>query len=164
MKIGNTRCHGILLNPQKQGFLNAKIYDEADDQEIFERQVYDVPTDQYQHLQFDLRRKQPKFLEAEYDSSMSILSFPNPDLDKTATNTAIKIVVAKRAQDMRSSIHVDQGQKTNNKSAGQNVAYCDSEIIHTKYLYDAPKQYVGHVNNPQCIGFNLSHQKELSRN
>lgn len=130
------------------GIPECQIYDEADDQEIFERQVYDVPTDQYQHLQFDLRRKQPKFLEAEYDSSMSILSFPNPDLDKTATNSAIKIVVAKRAQDMRSSIHVDQGQKTNNKSAGQNVAYCDSEIIHTKYLYDAPKQYVGHVNNP----------------
>ncbi|CAG2218023.1 unnamed protein product [Mytilus edulis] len=136
------------LKPLETGIPECQIYDEAEDQESFERQIYDVPTDQYQHLQFDLRRKQPKFLEAEYDSSMSTLSFPNPDLDKTSANSATKIVVAKHANNMRSSIHVGHGSRTNNKSPGQNVAYCDTELIHTKYLYDTPKQYVGQANIP----------------
>lgn len=76
------------------------------------------------------------------------LSFPNPDLDKTSANSATKIVVAKHAKNMRSSIHVGHGPRTNNKSPGQNVAYCDTELIHTKYLYDTPKQYVGKANIP----------------
>lgn len=108
--------------------------------------MYDVPTDHYQHLQFDLQRKQPKYLEAEYD--LSTLTFPKQDFDKTSANSAIKIVVAKCAQNMRSLKQVGKGQKTNNKSAGQNVAYCDTDIIHTKYLYDTPKQYVEHANIP----------------
>ncbi|CAC5397775.1 unnamed protein product [Mytilus coruscus] len=125
------------------GIPECQIYDEAKDQDSFERQIYDETTNKYQHLDFDLRSKQPKFLEAEYDTSMSTLSFPKPDLDKTSANCAIEIVVAKRAQNMRSSIHLCHGPWTNNKSAGQNVAYCDTEIIHTKYMYDTPKQSIG---------------------
>ncbi|CAC5392613.1 unnamed protein product [Mytilus coruscus] len=136
------------LKTLNTGILECRIYDEAKDQDSFERQIYDETTNKYQHLDFDLRSKQPKFLEAEYDTSMSTLSFPKPDLDKTSANCAIEIVVAKRAQNMRSSIHLCHGPWTNNKSAGQNVAYCDTEIIHTKYMYDTPKQSIGHANIP----------------
>ncbi|CAC5392278.1 unnamed protein product [Mytilus coruscus] len=106
------------------GIPECQIYDEVKDQDSFERQIYDEATNQYQHLDFDLRSKQPKFLEAEYDSSIAKLPFPKSDINNTSTNSA------------------------KNKSARENVAYCDTAIVHTKYLYDTPKQATRHVSKP----------------
>ncbi|CAC5423948.1 unnamed protein product [Mytilus coruscus] len=106
------------------GIRECQIYDEVKDLDSFERQIYDEATNQYQHLDFDLQSKQPKFLEAEYDSSIATLPFPKSDINKTSTNSA------------------------KNKSARENVAYCDTAIVHTKYLYDTPKQATRHVSKP----------------
>ncbi|CAC5423949.1 unnamed protein product [Mytilus coruscus] len=129
------------------GVPECQIYDEAKDQSSSECQIYDEAKDQYQHLDFDLRSKQRKFVEAEYDVSMPTVSFPVSDMNSSSSINAMPHVVSKREQNQRSSLHFPHGPLSKYKSAEANVAYCDTTIVHTKFLYDPPNQSKGYANN-----------------
>ncbi|CAC5392612.1 unnamed protein product [Mytilus coruscus] len=129
------------------GISECPIYDEAKDQSSPECQIYDEAKDQYQHLDFEQRSKQRTFLEAEYDVSMPTVSLPMPDINNSSSNNAVRNVVSKRELNQRTSLHFPQGPLSKNKSAKENVAYCDTAIVHTKFLYDTPNQSKGNAKN-----------------
>lgn len=111
-------------------------------------QIYDKVDDQYQHLDVDVRRKEPECVEAEYGYAMATTSFLKPDQKRPSSNSALKVAMAKRAKMIRTSLHFLHGQFSKQKSDKENVAYCDNAIVHTKFLYDTPQQSMKHVNKP----------------
>ncbi|CAC5384547.1 unnamed protein product [Mytilus coruscus] len=137
-----------IIEYEKKAYDNQKNYWKTQDRGNPDCQIYDEANDQYQHLDFNVRSKEPTCFEAEYGYAMTTTSFFKPDQKNPPTNSALKIAMAKRAKMIRTSLNFLQGPFTKQKSEKENVAYCDTAIVHTKFLYDTPQQSIKHVNKP----------------
>ncbi|VDI78489.1 Hypothetical predicted protein, partial [Mytilus galloprovincialis] len=133
---------------EKKSYGNQRNHLKTQDRVNLDNKIYSKVNDQYQHLEVDVRRKEPECLEAEYGYAMATTSFLKPDKENPPSNGALKVAIAKRAKMLRTSLHFLQGQFSKQKSDKENVAYCDTAIVHTKFLYDTPQQSMKHVNKP----------------
>ncbi|XP_052070412.1 uncharacterized protein LOC127709103 [Mytilus californianus] len=131
-----------IIENEKRTYENQRDYLKTLNRGIPDCQIYDKAND------FDVRSKEPTRFEAEYDYAMATTSFLKPDQQNPSSNSALKITMAKRAKMLRTSLHFLQGQFSKQKSEKENVAYCDTAIVHTKFLYDTPQQSIKHVNKP----------------
>ncbi|CAG2218020.1 unnamed protein product [Mytilus edulis] len=125
------------------GISECKIYDKAKEQRSPECQIYDVAKDHYHHLDFDIISKQRKFVEAEYDVSMQTASVPMPEIHYSSSNNAMPNFVSKRDEKRRTSSDFPHYPLSDRKAGKENVAYCDTAIVHTNVLYDLPNQSEG---------------------
>ncbi|XP_052070411.1 uncharacterized protein LOC127709102 [Mytilus californianus] len=135
-----------IIEYEKKSYENQRNYWKTQDRGNPDCQIYDEANDQYQHLDFNVQNKEPTCFEAEYGYAMATTSFLKPDQKNPTTNSALKIPMTKRAKMLRTSLHFLQGPFTKQRSEKENVAYCDTAIVHTKFLYDTPHQSIKHVN------------------